>query len=244
MVNTQMTHNAAPGRSTPTIDWKVIVRFALVAMIMPLILFVAAGRLDWWQGWVYAILTIALSLISRYILFVKNPELIAERARFTQSEGIKDWDKRIVIWIAIVAPLAFMIVAGLDKRYSWSSEAALPVQIGALVVFLLGYALATWAMAVNAFFSSVVRIQTERGHAVVTGGPYRFVRHPGYSGGLVSWLASPIVLGSFWSLIPVGMVVVLYIIRTALEDRTLQAELPGYKDYAGRVRYRLIPGVW
>lgn len=243
-MNTPMAHNVRPGKSTPAVDWKVVARFAIIALLIPLVLFLAAGRVDWWQAWIYTILTVAVSLVSRYILFLKNPELIAERARFTQSEGMKDWDKRIVVLIAIVGPLAFMITAGLDKRYGWSPEVTLPVQLGALVVFLIGYAFATWALIVNKYFSSVVRIQTERGQTVVTAGPYRFVRHPGYSGGLVAWLASPLLLGALWSFIPAILVIVLYIVRTALEDRTLQNELPGYKEYAGRVRYRLLPGIW
>jgi len=243
-MNTQMTHNVAPGKSMTTINWKMIARFVLVLGLIPLVLFAAAGRIDWWQGWVYAILGIVPSLFSRYIMFLKNPELIAERAHFTESEGTKDWDKRIVIWIAIVLPLVFMMTAGLDKRFGWSPEISLSLQLGAIVIFLAGYALVTWALTVNKFFSSVVRIQTERGHTVVTSGPYRFVRHPGYSGGIVSWLASPILLGSLWSFIPVGVVIVLYTVRTALEDRTLQAELPGYADYARHICYRLLPGIW
>ncbi len=237
-MNTHVTQNPT------TIDWKMVVRFAVVALVMPFVLFAAAGRVDWWQGWVYIIITVVLSLISRYVVYLKNPELIAERAHFTESEGIKDWDKKLVVWIAIVGPLAFLITAGLDKRFGWSANVALPVQLGAIVVFLLGYAFSTWAIIVNTYFSSVVRIQTDRGQTVVTSGPYQYVRHPGYSGGIVAWLASPILLGAIWSFIPTVIVVALYIVRTALEDKTLQNELPGYTDYAQRVRYRLLPGVW
>jgi protein-S-isoprenylcysteine O-methyltransferase Ste14 len=244
MMNTYASQNLTPPQADSGVDWKVLVRFALVAMLIPLILFVVAGRFDWWQGWFYTLTVIVVSFVSRYILLVKNPELIAERAHFTQSEGIKAWDKRLVVLIAIVGPLVFMITAGLDKRFGWSAEVPLVWQLGAIVVFLLGYAFATWALIVNKFFSSVVRIQTERGHTVVTSGPYRFVRHPGYSGGIVSWLMSPIVLGTLWAFIPAGVVIVLTIVRTALEDRTLQAELMGYKEYAQRTRYRLLPGVW
>lgn len=243
-MNTQMTQNTMPGDAPVKIDVKIIIRFALVAVALPLILFVAAGRVDWWQGWMYTVVTILLSVISRYILFRVNPALINERSRFTQSEGIKEWDKRLVVWIAITGPLAFMIVAGLDKRYGWSPDVSLPLTIVGLVGLLLGYALATWAMTVNRFFSSVVRIQTDRGQTVITSGPYRYVRHPGYSGGIVGWITSPLLLGSLWSFIPVGLVIALYVLRTAREDRTLQAELPGYSDYARHTRYRLIPGIW
>jgi protein-S-isoprenylcysteine O-methyltransferase Ste14 len=237
-MNTHLTRNPT------TIDWKIVVRFAVVALVMPFVLFIAAGRLDWWQGWVYIFITVALSFISRYIIYLKNPELIAERAHFTGSEGIKDWDKKLVVWIAIAGPLAFLITAGLDKRFGWSANMMFPVQIGAIVIFLLGYAFSTWAIIVNTYFSSVVRIQTDRGQTVVTAGPYQFVRHPGYSGAIVAWLASPILLGAIWSFIPTLIVIALYIVRTALEDKTLQNELPGYIEYAQHVRYRLLPGVW
>lgn len=243
-MNAHLTRRAAPPPANTAINWRQMVRFVVVATIVPGLLFVTAGRIDWWQGWVYAGLTIGLSFASRYILFLKHPELIAERARFTQSAGTNSWDKRLVVWLAIVGPLVFVITAGLDKRLGWSAALSLPVQLGALAVFVLGYGLATWALIVNKFFSSVVRIQTERGHTVVTTGPYRLVRHPGYCGGIVSWLASPLVLGSLWSFIPAVIVVALTIVRTALEDRTLHAELPGYREYAARVRYRLLPGVW
>lgn len=243
-MNTQMTQEESPQSPTTVIDWKMFVRFSLAALMMPILLFLAAGRVDWWQAWVYTILVIGLSFGSRYIMFLFHPDLFAERARFIQSEGVKDWDKHIVLWISIILPNVFMLTAGLDKRFGWSAEMTIPVQLLALLVFLMGFALTTWAMIVNAFFSSVVRIQTERGQHVVTTGPYQFVRHPGYIGSMIAWLVSPIMLGSFWSFIPVGMLIVLYVIRTVLEDRTLQAELSGYKDYAEHVRYRLIPGLW
>ncbi len=243
-MNTQMTQNVTPHHSATNVNGRMIAGFVLVAVLIPLVLFVAAGRIDWWQGWVYVILTLGVSFISRYILLRKHPDLITERAHFIESEGIKAWDKRIVVWIAVVLPLAFMITAGLDKRFGWSPEIPLPWQLAALGIFLAGFGLTTWALIVNRFFSSVVRIQTERGHTVVSSGPYRFMRHPGYAGGIVAWLVSPVLLGSVWSFVPVGIVTVLYVIRTALEDRTLQEELPGYADYAQRTRYRLLPGIW
>jgi protein-S-isoprenylcysteine O-methyltransferase Ste14 len=135
-------------------------------------------------------------------------------------------------------------VGGLDERHGWSVGIALAGQIAAGVVMGLGYALVVWATAANRFFSLIVRIQAERGHAVATGGPYRWVRHPAYVGGILIDLAGPILLGSWWALVPGILCGLLMILRTALEDRTLQAELAGYREYAGRVRYRLLPGVW
>jgi protein-S-isoprenylcysteine O-methyltransferase Ste14 len=118
------------------------------------------------------------------------------------------------------------------------------LHITAFVITALGYSLGTWATLVNRFFSAVVRIQRDRGHTVVSSGPYRLIRHPGYAGAVVTSLATPLLLGSLWALIPAVLAVCTLIIRTALEDRTLQEELEGYHDYTARVRYRLLPGVW
>ncbi len=243
-MNTPMTHHVTPRHSATTVNSRTIAGFVLASAVIPLVLFVTAGGIDWWQGWVYVILTLGVSFISRFVLIRKHPDLITERAHFTESEGIKAWDKRLVVWVAIVIPLVFMIIAGLDKRFGWSPEIPLPWQLAAFAIFVASFSLTTWALIVNQFFSSVVRIQTERGHTVVNSGPYRFVRHPGYIGAIVAWLVSPILLGSVWSFVPVAILTVLYVVRTALEDRTLQQELPGYADYAQRTRYRLLPGIW
>lgn len=137
-----------------------------------------------------------------------------------------------------------LIVCGLDVRFGWRPEIPLSIQIVAFVLMALGSLLGTWAMSVNRFFSGVVRIQTDRGHTVVTDGPYRFIRHPGYAGGVVANLTGPLALGSVWALIPSALVVLLTVVRTALEDKTLREELPGYQEYTQRVRYRLLPWVW
>jgi len=135
-------------------------------------------------------------------------------------------------------------VAGLDRRYGWSPGPGFVLGAVALMIALLGSALVIWAAASNTFFSAIVRIQKDRGHTVVTGGPYAAVRHPGYVGTIAVNLAAPVVLGSVWALAICAVIVVLVVIRTALEDRTLQCELDGYADYARRVRWRLLPGVW
>ena len=150
----------------------------------------------------------------------------------------------LLFFLILVGPLAWMIVAGLDERFGWSPQIPLALQLVALVIMVLGYVVGIWAMAVNRYFSAVVRIQKDRGHTVVSDGPYRFVRHPAYATGIVSCLATPILLGSLWALIPCGLVAVVTVVRTALEDKTLLDELDGYKDYARRVRYRLLPGAW
>jgi protein-S-isoprenylcysteine O-methyltransferase Ste14 len=140
--------------------------------------------------------------------------------------------------------LGVLLVAGLDERLGWSPEISLGVQVGGLAVVALGCLLSGWAMLVNRFFSAVVRIQSDRGHSVVSTGPYRLVRHPAYVGGMVVYLATGPALVSLWALVPGLLVTILLAVRTALEDRTLRGELPGYEEYASRVRYRLIPGIW
>jgi protein-S-isoprenylcysteine O-methyltransferase Ste14 len=140
--------------------------------------------------------------------------------------------------------VAILLLAGLDERFGWSTAFGWPVKILALALLLAGYALSSYALIENRFFSSEVRIQAERGHHAVSSGPYRWVRHPGYAGGLLTYIATPLLLDTPWAFLPTALVIVLTVVRTALEDRTLQAELAGYREYAGRVRYRLLPGVW
>lgn len=217
---------------------------AFILIALPaVILFGSSGRLDWGMAWVYVGLTTAFSLWSRIIMQWKNPELIAERGKFSQKEGIKPWDKMLMP-LGIIVAIVILIVAGLDKRFEWSPNLPLLLHITAFVITALGYSFGTWAILVNRFFSVVVRIQRDRGHTVVSSGPYCLIRHPGYAGTVVTSLATPLLLGSLWALIPAALAVCLLIIRTALEDRTLQEELEGYHDYATGVRYRLLPGVW
>jgi protein-S-isoprenylcysteine O-methyltransferase Ste14 len=223
---------------------KQVLRFIIVLLLMPAALFISAGRLNWVMGWVYFGVTLALTVVSRVAMFRAAPELLSERARFDEAEGAKSWDRSLVLLVAILLPLVGLIIAGLDDRLGWSSELPLWLQIVALILVALGTLVGTWAMAVNRFFSAVVRIQKDRGHTVVTGGPYRFVRHPAYIGGLVVAFASAVALESLWALIPAGLTALLYILRTALEDKTLRDELAGYEEYAQRTRYRLVPGVW
>ena len=168
---------------------------------------------------------------------------LARLKDFARRAGGKKWDMAILSVVGLLT-LAKHVIAGFDFRFGWSAGIPPAVQVVALVVAALGYALGTWAMAVNAFFSLVVRIQDDRGHTVASSGPYRYVRHPGYLGTVVFELVTPLMLGSWWALIPGGLGALLMVIRTALEDRDLQAELAGYDEYARKVRYRLLPGVW
>jgi protein-S-isoprenylcysteine O-methyltransferase Ste14 len=202
------------------------------------LLFASAGRLDW--GWAWAYVGVSVAILVANVL-VMPPELIAERGK--AGKDVKRWD-RIVTGINILPVLGAPVVAGLDKRIGWSPQLSPAVHVLGLVLLVLGQGLFTWSMVSNKFFATAVRIQMERQHTVAMGGPYRYVRHPGYVGFIVSAFALPLALGSLWALIPAALTLFLFVIRTALEDRTLQAELPGYAEYAQQTRYRLLPGVW
>jgi protein-S-isoprenylcysteine O-methyltransferase Ste14 len=213
---------------TPEVRHRIvtwIVQSALGFVGYGAILFLSAGRLDWVWGWVFL-------------------ALLAERSRGICQEGAKSWDKWVAMFAAGMGTMGSWLVASLDVRFEWSASLPLALHIGGLIVSVLGWALFMWAMGANAFFSEAVRIQEDRGHTVVTGGPYRCVRHPGYVGAILALMATPLLLGSLWALIPAGLSAVGYIVRTALEDNTLQEELLGYAEYAEKVRYRLLPGVW
>ena len=226
------------------IGWSAVLRFVVFVLLLPLVLFVAAGRLDWVMAWVYVGMHIAFTVVSRAIAMRKNPQLLAERAQSLKAENAKSWDRAMVVLVGLCGPLVMWVVAGLGERFNWPPQIPLALQIAALVVVVLGYAIGTWAMIVNAFFSAVVRIQEERNQTAVSDGPYRFVRHPAYAGGIVAYLAMPVMLGTLWALLPATLAVAGVIIRTVLEDRTLREELPGYAEYAQQTRYRLVPGIW
>ncbi len=211
---------------------------ALVAVL----LFLSAGRWDWLWGWVYLGLFVLFDLATALAVIPRHPALLAERAQI--QEGTKDWDKILVRLSAAYLPMVSWVIAGLDVRYGWSAPFPTGYQYLGLVVVALGYGLIVWAMAANAFFSATVRIQTERGHIVQTGGPYAIVRHPGYVGAILFQSATPLLLGSWWTLIPMLITVPLYVLRASLEDKTLQAELPGYTEYTRQTRHRLVPGIW
>ncbi len=219
---------------------KRIEQIVLLLVFEMTLLFVAAGRLDWVWAWVFLGIYIVMVFINAYFMFRHSPETIARRA---SGEGMKSWDK-IVSGLWAAAGVVQLIVAGLDERYGWSGELSLAIHVLGVVGFVLGFALFSWAMITNAYFATVVRVQQTSGHTVCTTGPYRFVRHPGYVGSIFESLAMPLLFGSWWALIPGALAVVFIIVRTSLEDKTLQAELTGYPEYAQRVHYRMLPGIW
>jgi len=201
------------------------------------ILFISAGRID--LPWFWVFIGVYVVLMSAAIRSV-DPDLIRERHH--PAPGGED---RSLRWRVAPLFLGHLIVAGLDVgRFGWSGSVPLVVHAGGLIAHVSGMGLAMRAMVVNRFFSPVIRIQEERGHRLITEGPYRFVRHPGYAGMLLLCLGSGLVLGSWWSLLPMIPVVLLILRRTILEDRYLRQHMEGYVGYAERVRYRLLPGVW
>ena len=222
---------------------RVIVMTVVVVVVAPFLPMIISGQWDWWQAWAYAAASILSFVLSRAIVARVHPDLIKERARFMEAKDTKPWDKILAPLLGIGSILV-LLVAGLDRSYGWSSPFSLIVNILALTGIVIGYAFSSWALVANRFFSGTVRIQTERGHHVVSSGPYRLIRHPGYAGGLLGYVLIPVLLDSLWAFIPAGLLAAVMVVRTALEDRTLQAELPGYAAYAQKTRCRLIPGVW
>lgn len=219
---------------------RAYIRLIVYILLVALILFASAGRLDWPAAWVFLVIYAAIILIG--VIFV-DPELIEERSRI--GPGAKRWDIVLASVVVVFLFPATFLIAGLDAgRYHWSPPFPLWIQFAAFLVFILGSAIQSWAIITNKFFSSVVRIQTDRGHYVITDGPYSYVRHPGYTGAIVVSISIPLIFGSLWALIPALIGDCLLVIRTIWEDNTLKKELNGYQDYASRVRYRLIPGIW
>jgi protein-S-isoprenylcysteine O-methyltransferase Ste14 len=204
-------------------------------------LFLSAGRIDWAWAWVFLGISLASVVINGTIMLRTSPETIAERGRPGAMQG---WDKLVSGLWAAAQYLALPLVAGLDVRFGWSPLLDDGWHWLGAGMFAAGLALISWAMLVNTYFSTVVRVQRERGQTVCRTGPYRYVRHPGYAGILLRSLGIPVLLGSWWALIPGIAAIALMVIRTVLEDRLLRAELAGYQAYAQDVRFRLVPGIW
>jgi protein-S-isoprenylcysteine O-methyltransferase Ste14 len=229
--------------------WRAIVQMVVVVVLAPFIPLIISAQWDWWQAWAYAIASILAFVLSRLLVARKHPDLIAERARFMDAKDTKPWDKILAPLLGL-GSILILVVAGLDKYYGWSPaptvdpSASLRASLVALIGLILGYGFSSWALVENRFFAGTVRIQTERGHHVISTGPYRIVRHPGYAGGLLGYLLIPLLLDSLWAWIPTILLAVVMVVRTSLEDKTLQAELPGYREFAGKTKYRLFPGIW
>lgn len=205
-------------------------------------MFLIAGTVAWPAAWAYLGIVSAVLAVYGRILLHLHPDLIEERKR--PPTDAKKWDKPFVVVVGAFAPLALLVLSALDRRFHWSPAQSPAVPIAGLLLVAAGGVLTNYAVAHNRFFSALVRIQRDRGHYVVDTGPYRFVRHPGYVGSILHMFGTALALGSLWA-IPVAAIMSLVLaIRTALEDRTLQAELEGYAEYARHVRFRLLPGIW
>jgi protein-S-isoprenylcysteine O-methyltransferase Ste14 len=221
---------------------RVYGQWIIVTVLLGAMLFASAWRVDLPMFWVYLAVHSGAQLAMALLVFRRNRDLLEERQK--PGVGAKAWDRRLLQVYAMLT-MSLFVVAGLDVgRLHWSDTVPLWGQIVALLGFALSFAFIVWAMAVNDFYSRIVRIQEDRGQYVVTKGPYRFVRHPSYIGSILSWVCAALALGSWLALVPVVLIAATVVVRTALEDRALQTELDGYREYARRVRYRLLPGVW
>ena len=229
-----------PKVRTGAIRW--LVRETLGNLMLIAILFGIVGRWNWWMGWALSAIYILWTVSTAVLILPINPAMLAERARPHVDK--RKWDTVLLGMMGLMMVVEY-VIASLDVRLGWSPQLPLTLQVIGLVAAIVGNdILLVWSMASNAFFVATVRIQTDRQHTVVSSGPYRYVRHPGYLGSLLLHLGVPFMLNSLWAIIPAAVVALVVIVRTMLEDKTLNAELPGYKEYAERVRYRLLPGVW
>ncbi|WP_319414951.1 isoprenylcysteine carboxylmethyltransferase family protein [Marispirochaeta aestuarii] len=227
-----------------TVNLKDLGGLIFTLFLIPLILVISGWDLGWWQGWFYSVLIIVASIVPRILAEKRHPGLLTERGKMGKAQNVKSWDKVLAPLMAVSVTFPLFIAAGLDHRFGWSPVFPLWLNIAGFILIILGYTIGGCALVVNSFFSSVVRIQTDREHKVCDSGPYQIVRHPGYAGNILALPGIVLALSSVWTIIPVIVALIITVIRTILEDKTLQEELPGYRDYAIRVRYRLIPGVF
>jgi protein-S-isoprenylcysteine O-methyltransferase Ste14 len=230
---------AIQDKKSATVIQKWWIEIIVTLLFLGVILFATSGKLTWLMAWVYLAMVLVIKVANALTI---DSSLMEERAQ--PKEGTKKWDIFLASFVAVVGPVFTLILAGLDIRFGWSQGITLAFQIVGAVFVTLGGLLVNWAMAVNQFFSSTVRIQADRNHSVSTQGPYQYVRHPGYVGAIIGSIMTPLTLGSWVAFIPAILVMCGYIVRTGLEDRVLQNELEGYTDYAKKVRYRLFPGIW
>ncbi len=217
------------------------IRTLRATVVLGVVMFAAAGTLNWTAGWLYFAVLVVSTTLPLWGPLQFDEGLLQER--MSSAPDAKQWDR---IFLALVAVLTFaeLVVPALDFRLRWTSPLPAWVMWAGFLGVVLGTAGLMWAMWTNRFFSAVVRIQRDRGHHVVTSGPYRVVRHPGYATWMVQAASAPFLFRSFWTFVPVGLLIAMFFVRTALEDRVLQNELDGYRQYATRVTSKLIPGIW
>lgn len=230
------------GSSKATAKWaRLAVRFVIFAAILVVLWGLSSGHWTNWQGWLYIALDVSLGILAG-VWVPLTPELEDERTSI--KEGVKTWDKYIVLPLSFWYPFGLIILAGLDWRFGWTGNFSIPIIIVASLLAVAGRVFSTWAAASNPFYGRFVRVQHDRGHKVVSAGPYAVIRHPGYSGLIVYLMCAGVILGSWWTVLANGLISLVLILRTALEDKTLKEELEGYAAYTAQVRYRLLPGIW
>jgi protein-S-isoprenylcysteine O-methyltransferase Ste14 len=244
-----ITTMAAGGHALDGSDWvrrgmgqtKTVLVTYMGVLLYSALVFVGAWKIAYWQGLLYVVLALVGTTMS-HILVPAGSSITSDRAR--EARAGLDWDKRLLGAYFLVNVVTFL-VAGLDSgHFGWTGDVSVGVTVAGAILMLLGQALFAVANRENAFFSSTVRIQTERGHQVYDEGLYGVVRHPGYLGMLISQLAFPLVMNSYWAFVPAGLGATLLVARTVLEDRFLVDELPGYRDYANATRWKLFPGLF
>jgi protein-S-isoprenylcysteine O-methyltransferase Ste14 len=221
---------------------KIIIRFISGLILIGAILFGTAGTFHWPEAWIYIIIQFGWSVVLSVWLWNYDPELLKDRLKFMKKSA-KGWDK-VLTFVSMPFYIPYLVIPGFDAvRYQWSH---VPVwaKIICFILVAVSFFWISWIMKENTYLSRFVEIQEERGHKVITTGPYRFVRHPMYIGSTVLLLVLPVALGSLYALIPVAFCIVIMIIRTYLEDKTLYKELEGYAEYAQKTKYRLLPGIW
>jgi protein-S-isoprenylcysteine O-methyltransferase Ste14 len=227
--------------TTPKYILKNILRFAGFLVLLGVLIFLPAGALSYWQGWVFfAAFGFALAFFMLYGM-LRDPNMLKERSQ--KAKNVKHWDT-VILNIYTIFLVIMVVLAPLDGgRFHWS-HIPFWVNLVGLGLMILSLALLMWVTTTNTYLSRYVRIQDDRGHQVISSGPYRYVRHPMYASNILFFPSIPLLLGSWWALIPAIIIMGLFSLRTDLEDKTLQAELPGYKEYAHKTRYRMVPGVW
>jgi len=225
------------------LSFRMIIILLIFIVLIPMSPLLISWHWNWWQAWVYFLINLVGFIISRLVANQRHPDLIAERGQYLDHPNPEPWDKTLSILLGFFGAL-IPIIAGLEARFGPGWPLELPLEILAVIIILIGYTISSYALIENRFFSAVVRIQTDRNQHVVDSGPYRWVRHPGYTGAILTYLVTPVLLESGWAFIPVILTIVIIFIRTALEDQTLQEKLDGYQAYTRQVPYRLIPGIW
>jgi protein-S-isoprenylcysteine O-methyltransferase Ste14 len=231
----------AAGNTATARQW---IGLVVAYLLIPAILLICGGDPGWWQAWLYTLLIVVAGIGGRVWAEKRHPGLLAERQDTENIRNAKAWDKVLAPLMAVSVGYPMVLIAGLDHRFNWSFEFSPWLIVIGFILITLGYALAAWALAENRFFFSVVIVQADRGHKVCDTGPYRLVRHPGYAGSVIALFGMVLAFSSLWTLVPAAVASIIAVIRTELEDRTLHDELPGYRDYAGRTKYRLVPWIY